>query len=61
MNRIGISIEEANKEIELWAPQMAEHALFLNLLLVDEGLKKRSLKLVPLCVMEQVIVEFLFL
>lgn len=36
---------DLQREIELWAPQMGEHALFLHLLLHDPALKQRGLEI----------------
>ncbi len=44
-NRIGIDAAAATNLIRMWGPQMAEHALFLHLLLHEPALKQQSLSL----------------
>ena len=41
--RIGLRENEARALIHMWAPQMAEHALFIHLLLNDVELKEEAL------------------
>lgn len=42
-DRLGVSSEDAVILVDMWAPQLAEHALFLHMLLHEKELKQRGL------------------